>query len=302
MLCWNHEKYIKQSLESIFAQTNKDFEILFLDNTSTDNSFETAKHILENSGFAYQIYRNKAPQPVPKNLNFLLDRSSGEYIFPFSADDWMATENIAEKVSLLKSKADIGLVFGGGWNYYEDTGNYSEINRNKFKRGNMVNNLLLDRESYFYVGPAYKRSAIMEVGKWDENLLMEDLDLNLRIAMKYQVDFVPQSLIYYRRHSASYTANYPLLERSFQQYYEKYKRYNDLPIRQWMSDTYRHLTFPALNNKDYGTTLKFLYKSFLLRPGIGSFITAGSLAKELLAKVKPIRSTWRFARKLFVKS
>lgn len=293
LLCWNHEKYIRQCLESIFNQTHKEIEILFLDNVSKDNSFQEAQSILEGSGYDFKIYRNSAPQTVTKNLNFLLERASGAFIFPFSADDWMAPDNISEKINLLQSNSETGLVFGGGWLYFEDTNQYIEVDKSKFKRGDIAHNLLLDRDSYFYVGPAYKRSAIETVGKWDESLLMEDLDMNLRVALKYKVDFVPKSLIYYRRHSSSYTGNYKLLLKSFEQYYQKYKDNKDLPIRRWMSETYKHLAFPALNNNDYKTTLKFLCKSILLYPGWNSLQTIFSLSRESLYKIKPLRKFWK---------
>jgi len=296
VLCWNHKPYIRQCLESIFTQTHPRLEILFLDNASTDQSFATAQDLLEQSPFPYQVYQNPWPQSVTRNFNFLLDKASGDFIFTFSADDWMRPDNIAEKIALLKDKPAVGLVFGGGWEYFEDTGTYKEVPVDKFKRGKMARNLLLDPDSYFWVGPAYRRQVLYEVGKWDEQLQIEDLDMNLRVALKYEVDFVPKPLVYYRKHSASFTGNYRLILKSFQPYFQKYKHHKELPMRQWMAELYRKVSYPAMQHKEYTLALKYLSHSFLLYPATETLKLGWSFTKQYVYNIKPVRQSWEFAK------
>ncbi|HEX8331213.1 MAG TPA: glycosyltransferase family 2 protein [Segetibacter sp.] len=291
VICWNYEQYIKQCLESILAQTYKDIEVLFLDNFSKDNSYQTAKSILESSGISHQIFQNSSPQSVSKNFNFLLERCSGDYIFPFSADDWMTPDNVEEKVDLLKS-TNAGIVFGGGWYFYEDTGKYIQSDLSLYKRGNMVNNLLLDRSSYFHPGPAYKKSVIIEVGKWDEDLLVEDLDLNLRVAMKHDVDFVPKPLIYYRKHSSSFLSNYKLMSKGFQQYYEKYRNFKSLPLDEWLSQNYKWFSFQALDDKKYSLSFHFLFLAVKTYFGVHSIIVIGEFIRRYFSRFKLLRRIW----------
>lgn len=292
MLCWNYERYISQCLNSIFSQTHKDLEVLFLDNASSDNSFQKAEAVLKKSGFAHQVYRNETPQSVPKNFNFLIKKATGEFVFPFSADDWMAPENLEQKIALLVQRPNVGLVFGGGWYYFEHTDTYLESDSTKYKRGNMVNNLLLDRASYFHPGPAYRRKIIEEVGGWDESLLVEDLDLNLRVAMKYEVDFVPTPLVYYRRHASSFLSNYKLMNEGFQQYLKKYKSHKHLPMDKWMASNYKFFSLEALSQKQYGLSLRFLGRSLKTAPGFGSLATVAAFVRVYFSKFEALRKIW----------
>ena len=298
LLCMNHEKYIEQCLMSIFTQTFKDFEIIFLDNASSDRSFEIGKEMLEKSGFPFKAFKNEHSRLVTINLNFLLDNSSGDYLFPLSTDDWMTPENISIKLQHLQPK-DVGLVFGGGWWYYEDTDQYIEVDTSKFRRDNMSINLLLEPQSYFWVGAAYSRAIVIELGKWDENLIIEDLDLNLRIARKYKIDFVPQSLVYYRRHSSTFMSNYKVMHKGFNQYFEKYKTDAELPIYNWMSNACKYFAYDAMLARKMKDVIYFTVKAHYLKKDNGALKTLLVLVKGTLLNYPVIRKIWTAIKKQY---
>ena len=99
LLSMNHELFIQQCIESLKDQTYKNIEVVYLDNASSDATFNLGKKLLEESGLQYKIFYNKESQSISKNLNFLLANSSGKYISPLSTDDWFAPQNIEKKVS-----------------------------------------------------------------------------------------------------------------------------------------------------------------------------------------------------------
>jgi hypothetical protein len=141
---------------------------------------------------------------------------------------------------------------------------------------------------------------VYEVGAWDDNLLIEDLDLNLRIGMKYKVDFVPKPLIYYRRHTSSFLSNYKLMLKGFEQYYEKYKNNKQLSIDRWMSDTYKLLSYEALDHKDYALSLKLLRQSFKFYQSINFINTVGVFIRRYFSGIKVLRKIW-FSTKSILK-
>jgi hypothetical protein len=112
----------------------------------------------------------------------------------------------------------------------------------------------------------YSREAILSVGPWDENLLIEDLDLNLRIVDKYEVDFVTEPLIYYRKHSMGFMADHRKMARGFEQYYEKYKHNTNWPMKEWMFNAYFYYGFIAANRGDGKSMMELMRKAWKLKP------------------------------------
>ena len=119
LLSMNHESYIEQCIQSIVSQTYKNIEIIYLDNASRDNTYQIGKKLLQESGLTFKTYLNEETKTISKNLNFLLDHSSGKYISPLSTDDWFASENIEKKVKSFLDNPNTGALFSNGWYYYE---------------------------------------------------------------------------------------------------------------------------------------------------------------------------------------
>ena len=115
LLSWNHEKYIEQAIRSIMRQGFRDLEIVYLDNNSSDNTFEIANQVLAGSGLRYVAFRRENNFGISSNYNFLFQRSRGEYICLLSGDDWLHKDNISEKVEVLNSFPEIGMVQSGGF-------------------------------------------------------------------------------------------------------------------------------------------------------------------------------------------
>ena len=59
VLAWNHEKYIEQAIASVVNQTYTDIEILFLDNHSSDQTFELVSELFRNSGIAHKVFKRE---------------------------------------------------------------------------------------------------------------------------------------------------------------------------------------------------------------------------------------------------
>ena len=266
LLSYNHEQYIEQAINSILQQRYQDFEIIYLDNCSKDGSYEKACALLEQQSVPFKTIRNEQPASVTVNLNRLLAQAAGSYIVPFSSDDWMTPDCIGLKVAVLKKDPSLGAVFGSGYWYYQDTGHCVEADASRFKRGMIARSLMLEPDSYFWLGFVYPKSVLETVGAWDENMIIEDLDLNVRIALRYPIDFVAEPTVYYRRHSASFMSNTPMMWEGMQRFYHKHKYNSDLPVGQWMIDNYRKTEHRAHANGNVSDILRHETKSFIKAP------------------------------------
>ena len=105
--CYNAEMWIKTCIMSALNQTYENVEVIFVDNESTDNSFEIAKeiqgthpHLIVDS--APNLYKYSWEEPVEKALSL----SSGEYFTILGADDYVSNEYVEKIVKIISTNPD----------------------------------------------------------------------------------------------------------------------------------------------------------------------------------------------------
>lgn len=102
IITMNHEKFIEQACKSAISQTYPNFEIILLDNNSSDQTYNKAKDILDNCNIPNIIIRNSESYSSSKNLNILVSKASGDYVSILSGDDWYTPNCIEEKLNFLR--------------------------------------------------------------------------------------------------------------------------------------------------------------------------------------------------------
>ena len=108
---YNAEKYIGECLDSLSSQTFRDFEVIIVDDCSTDNSIEVVKSYIEKFGKQLKIAKtekNSGGCAVPRNVGFPL--SCGEYVFFMDADD-VFTQTALEEMYTLAKEYDADVVY-----------------------------------------------------------------------------------------------------------------------------------------------------------------------------------------------
>ena len=109
LLCWNHARYLPQAIGSLHAQTERDFEVVFLDNRSNDGSAELAARLLSESGLPHQLILNEEPANVATNINRLFAASTAPLTSFLSGDDWYAPRYVAAMLEAADAHRDAGL-------------------------------------------------------------------------------------------------------------------------------------------------------------------------------------------------
>ena len=204
LLSWNHEKYIRQAVISIIEQTYKNIEVVYVDNNSTDNTYEVAKQLLQGSGLKFQAFKRDNNYGIAANFNFGLAHCSGTYFSPLSADDWIEKDNILEKIKAFEHDPSVGLVYSGGYKYYEEFDIVEPLKVIVHPDGSVLEELL--KQNFITgVGCLIKKSVLEDVGQWNESYNIEDGDMWVRIVSKYKIIGIDKYLFYYRQHTGSFS-------------------------------------------------------------------------------------------------
>lgn len=104
---YNYEDYIEETLKSLFKQTYKNFEIIIVDDGSSDNSVKVIKKLIKGhpNVFLYQ-HPNQENRGLPATVQFGVSKARGEYIAFCEADDFWAPEHLEQKVNIITRYAN----------------------------------------------------------------------------------------------------------------------------------------------------------------------------------------------------
>ncbi len=113
MNCYNGEKYLTDSLNSLLSQNYSNWELIFWDNISTDNS----KKIFDSyKDKRFKYYLATKHEILYKARNLAIKKTSGDYIAFLDTDDIWSKDKLSSQVELFSDKK-IGLVYGNYWRY-----------------------------------------------------------------------------------------------------------------------------------------------------------------------------------------
>jgi glycosyltransferase involved in cell wall biosynthesis len=190
-------------LDSIFAQTYSNLEIIIVDDASTDNSAEIIQEcIMRKEVIFFPLKENIGNC---KAFNMALKHAKGKYIVDFATDDVMFPHKIATQVAFFESLPnDYGVVFSDVIEIDES----SKLLKTYYPRdekgsllvsvsqGNVYEELI---KRAFISPPSmmYRKSMMDEIGGYDESLSYEDYDLWVRTGKKYRYGF--QDLVLTKR-------------------------------------------------------------------------------------------------------
>jgi GT2 family glycosyltransferase len=203
MAVYNGEPYVATAVESVLAQTFRDFEFIIVNDASTDGTHTTL------SAFAARDARlvlidNDANRGVAGSLNRGLQLARGKYVARQDADDLSEPQRLAEQVAVLGGRPVVGLL--GTWVDLMDAAG-RPIDEHPYPdiTGDSALQAALLKANCFCHGSVMFRRALLDgVGDYDEHLEgAEDYDLWLRLAEVTQLEKVPQTLYRYRHHTAS---------------------------------------------------------------------------------------------------
>jgi len=193
---------ITEAIDSVLNQTFQDFELIIVDNYSSDNTESVVKSY-DDKRISY--FKNQNNGVVGINRNYGIQKSRSEYIAFIDDDDLWLPEKLERQVELMDANKELGLVYSGS-HVIDSDGNLIKntyFHGIKPFRGNVFRELLV---SNFIpqLTVVVRREALNKVGLFNlKYKIAQDYDLWLRIAEYYPIGFVEQPLAKYRFHEES---------------------------------------------------------------------------------------------------
>lgn len=197
MPAFNAARYIREAVESILAQTFTDFELLIIDDGSTDR---TAKVVRKLAARDSRIqFRSRENRGVSATRNELLEWARGEYVAWMDADDISLPERLETQVAFLDSRPQVVAV-GCFIQRLNPTGDLGDCWERPVSHEEIDSRLLRGDGSALVFGASMMRlSETRSVGQIREELRCgEDWELLLRLAELGELGNVPEVLYYYR--------------------------------------------------------------------------------------------------------
>ena len=175
----NYGTYIEQAIESALAQTLDDYEILIIDDGSTDNSREIIERYSDHDRVVTIFQHNKG---LNVTNNIALRAARGKYIMRLDADDYLDEHALQVLSGALERELNVALIFP---DYYEvdEKGNVLEmVRRHDF------DDVTLHDQPAHGACTMVRRDALREIGGYDESFRCQDgYDLWVRFINQHEV-------------------------------------------------------------------------------------------------------------------
>ncbi|HSS95800.1 MAG TPA: glycosyltransferase [Terriglobales bacterium] len=199
---YNAERYLRQSVCSVLAQTFDNFELLALDDGSTDKSLAILREYELNDSRLRVLSWSQNRGLVP-TLNELIANARGRFLARVDADDICFPQRFARQVSFLDLHADHALV-GTFCELINNLGQRIGILKHPLDHDEIDRLQLEGRTCVSHTSVLLRRSIISKIGGYDPQFLhAEDLDLWLRLAEYGKIANIPEVLTQYRLHEDS---------------------------------------------------------------------------------------------------
>jgi glycosyltransferase involved in cell wall biosynthesis len=202
----NRADFIKESINSVLSQTYQDFEIIVIDDGSTDNTREIVEGY-DNEKIKYFYQKNSG---LNSARNTGIRNSKGEYISYLDSDDIWHPYKLEKQVAILDKNSDIGLVYCGS-SLIDENGTHTG-KRPLIRHSGYVFEKLI-RYNFLYNGSIaiFRRNCLEKVGLFDERTVrMTDWEFYLRFAIHYKFYGIPEYLIKYRVHQKTMSNDFKL--------------------------------------------------------------------------------------------
>lgn len=202
MAAFNAEDFIGSTIESVRGQTFQDWELVIVNDGSTDKTLAIAEEAKRQDGRIQVIDRLNQGAHIARNIAFQASR--GKYIAILDADDRLLPEKLQIQVELLETKREFDVVYGDTWHCDEKMNRLileSEKYRGQQHSGNVFAKIVLG--NLFAVHSALtRRECFEETGLHrDERDLIGDWDLWVRVAVNHNFLYHQDPVCEYRLHS-----------------------------------------------------------------------------------------------------
>ncbi len=207
---YNYEQYIKEAIESVLNQTFQDYELIIIDDASTDNSYEIILEYARQND-KIKVIKNEKNQGLSSSLQSAVLSASGNWIAVLESDDVWDLNYLEKKINISKQYPQVSFIYNNvdfiGENISEINQKYSELILGNSKR-QYPKNMFYD---FGYENPVLTMSSVLI-----KREIFNDIDfktpidslldwyLYIQIARKSDFYYIDEKLTKWRQHKTSY--------------------------------------------------------------------------------------------------
>jgi glycosyltransferase involved in cell wall biosynthesis len=202
--CYNGERYLKNSIQSVLNQSYNNWELIFWDNKSTDSSKKIA---LSYKDKRVKYFFSKKFTGLYQARNLAIRKAKGEFICFLDTDDWWVKNKLLEQVKLIKKKNDISFIYSNFYIYNQKKKIKLLRSIKKLPSGKITQHLLnnyqigiltvMIKKKYFNKKKFNKKYSIIG-----------DFDYFINLSIKNKMYYHDKPLAYYRIHQKNFSNNH----------------------------------------------------------------------------------------------
>ena len=202
---YNHAQFLPECLDSILTQTFQDFEIVVVDDGSTDGSHEILIDYQQRfpEKILYYWHPGQVNKGISASCNLAISKARGEYLAWIGSDDAWYPEKLVQQVALLDNHPRYGLVYSYA-HFIDESGNRItglagvDVTHDTNPLGRIIQSCHTPAQTL-----VIRRDCLEDVGVFDENLVYSDWELMIRIFACWEVGFIGSPLAKYRLHTTN---------------------------------------------------------------------------------------------------
>jgi glycosyltransferase involved in cell wall biosynthesis len=207
---YNGAELIEKTLDSVLAQTHKDYEVVLVNDGSPDNVGEVVKRYIANHPEASFKYIEQENKGLGGARNTAIRHASGEIIAILDQDDIWYPEKLERVSNIFDENPEVDVVCH--YFYIRRNGKLGELWRTGPLEEEMHRKMLFEGNRFATLTTCFKRSIIDKIGYFSEDVenlhFVEDYDLWMRMALAdCKFYFIPEVLAEYIQHDGNYSSN-----------------------------------------------------------------------------------------------
>lgn len=288
---YNRADFVIQTIQSVITQSFLDYEIIVVDDGSTDGTKNALKKYSNLPNFKY-FYQKNSGRSIARNLG--MERSSGEYLMFLDSDDLLDTEALKVLYDTFEKFPASDLI-AGCRKFVDEKGNSLKVSDPiKVKREYFAEYINLEKIRELFFPPSsyiIKSQIAQDVGGFDSSMEpAEDLDFFIKCCDVCKISVVKKPVVFMRRHGGN-TSEVPLRKASIKISQKNYDRINSHP-QMYEKEILRKTSalwqlriaddFYSLNQKKDAS--KHYWKSVKISPSV---LGKAHVIKQIIASMLP---------------
>lgn len=269
--CFNGAKYLRDALDTVIKQNYNNWELVFWDNQSTDNSkiiFDSYK------SEKFRYFYSKNHTTLYEARNQAIKESKGEFIAFIDSDDTWEADKLERQIKLFEKK-EVGLVYGNLWIYNKRLNKKKIFSKNTLLKGKIYNSIFSDYKIGIIATTLRKKILIENKIVFEKKYNhIGDFDLFVKLSKICEFDAVQDPVATYRIHGENLSlknSKNEILEMKFWYQNNRFNLSKDQEnhfLTKIADKEFYYLKF----NRDFFETFKFFLKERNLKQNIKNYI------------------------------